>query len=78
MRTNKIIFNPEDNTFTTGKKPFKDLPKAEQDIIVDRIRKFIIKNTKMSDYEEDCMWMSYRYCIGRHAIASAMHANDIW
>ena len=42
MRTNKIIFNPEDNTFTTGKKAFKDLPKAEQDIIVDRIRNFII------------------------------------
>ena len=78
MRINKIIFNPEDNTFTTGKKAFKDLPKSEQDIIVDRIRNFIIKNTKMSDYEEDCMWMSYRYCIGRHTIASAMHANDIW
>lgn len=78
MRTNKIIFNPEDNTFTTGKKSFKDLPKSEQDRIVDRFRNFIIKNTKLSDYEEDCMWMSYRYCIGRHTIASHMHANDIW
>lgn len=78
MRTNKIIFNPEDNTFTTGKKLFKDLPKSEQDRIVDRFRNFLIKNTKLSDYEEDCMWMSYRYCIGRHTIASHMHANDIW
>ena len=24
------------------------------------------------------MWMSYRYCIGRHTIASHMHATDIW
>ena len=78
MRANKIIFNPEDNTFTTGKKPFKDLSKSEQDRIVDRFRNFLIKNTKLSDYEEDCMWMSYRYCIGRHTIASHMHANVIW
>ena len=43
MKTNKIIFNPEDNTFTTGKKPFKDLPKSEQNRIIDRFRNFIIK-----------------------------------
>jgi len=32
---------------------------------------------KISDFEETCMWMSYRYAIGRHTIASCMHANDI-
>ena len=31
----------------------------------------------LSDYEEDCIWMSYRYCIGRHTIASHCHAGDI-
>jgi hypothetical protein len=36
------------------------------------------KNKKMlSKYEEDCVWMSYRYCIGRHTIAAHMHAGDI-
>lgn len=32
---------------------------------------------KISEFEETCMWMSYRYAIGRHTIASSMHANDI-
>lgn len=26
---------------------------------------------------EDFIWMSYRYCIGRHTIAAAMHADTI-
>lgn len=33
--------------------------------------------TKITEFEETCMWMSYRYAIGRHTIASTMHANDI-
>ena len=35
------------------------------------------KITKITDFEETCMWMSYRYAIGRHSIASVMHACDI-
>lgn len=31
----------------------------------------------LSDYEEDCIYMSYRYCIGRHTIASHCHAGNI-
>ena len=31
----------------------------------------------MSDFKETCIWMSYRYAIGRKAIASVMHAVDI-
>ena len=31
----------------------------------------------LSQYEEDCVWMSYRYCIGRHTIASQCHAGNI-
>lgn len=36
------------------------------------------ENVKMlTQYEEDCVFMSYRYCIGRHTIASHCHAEDI-
>ena len=31
----------------------------------------------LSTYEEDLIWMSYRYCIGRHTIAANMHAGNI-
>lgn len=31
----------------------------------------------MSDFKETCIWMSYRYAIGRKTIASVMHAKDI-
>lgn len=34
-------------------------------------------DNKLSRYEEDCIWMSYRYCIGRHTIAAHMHAGEI-
>lgn len=32
---------------------------------------------KLSVYEETLIWMSYRYAIGRHTIASCTHAGDI-
>lgn len=35
-----------------------------------------VKNP-LSDYEMDAMWMSYRYAIGRHSIASIMHAGKL-
>lgn len=35
------------------------------------------KIKKITEFEETCMWMSYRYAIGRNSIASVMHANDI-
>lgn len=28
-------------------------------------------------FKEDLIWMSYRYCIGRHTIAAAQHAPNI-
>lgn len=31
----------------------------------------------MSDFEETCIWMSYRYAIGRKTIAAVTHARDI-
>lgn len=35
------------------------------------------ENKMLSSFEEDCIWMSYRYCIGRHTIAAHCHAGDI-
>ena len=32
---------------------------------------------ELTTFEEDLIWMSYRYCIGRHTIASHMHAGGI-
>lgn len=31
----------------------------------------------MSDFWEDSLWMSWRYCIGRHTIAAHARARDI-
>ena len=75
----KITIDTNDLSCKVGKKVFGvDMPKAEQDEVEMFIRKFLNKNTHLTDYEEDCAWMSYRYCIGRHTIASHMHAGDIW
>lgn len=46
-------------------------------VAIDLMKKFIRANTKLDSYDEDSMWMSYRYCIGRHTIAAHMRANDI-
>lgn len=35
------------------------------------------KQEYLSNYEIDSIWMSYRYCIGRHTIASHCHAGEI-
>jgi hypothetical protein len=31
----------------------------------------------MTDFKETCIWMSYRYAIGRKSITSVMHAKSI-
>lgn len=46
-------------------------------VAIDLMKKFIRANTKLDSYEEDSMWMSYRYCIGKHTIAAHMRANVI-
>lgn len=74
----KITLDTKNNTLKVGKKTFGyDMPTATQDDVICYLRNFILKNTKLSDYEEDSMWMSYRYCIGRHTIAAHMRAGDI-
>lgn len=59
-------------------KLLKDAPSHHRQIAEYSLRLAYQDNYPLSDYEEDCMWMSYRYCIGRHTIASHMHANGIW
>lgn len=35
------------------------------------------ESNMLSTYEEDCIWMSYRYCIKRHTIVAYCHASNI-
>ena len=74
----KITIDTKTCEIKAGNKVLNDLDLAKKTITIATLQEAIRKNTKLSDYEEDCMWMSYRYCIGRHTIASHMHANDIW
>ena len=80
----KIIINVNDNNpkevyCKVGSKIYGlDMPISKQEHINNVLRQFLIDNTQLTDYEEDCMWMSYRYCIGRHTGASTMHAENIW
>lgn len=68
----KITIDTKKNTLTVnGKKP------DSNNDAIHTLKQFIRKNTQIDEYEEDSMWMSYRYCIGRHTIASHMRANDI-
>ena len=77
----KIVFDTEANTVKVGKKTFGvDMDKIKEHCVVSYFNKFVRDNTTLNDfgsYEEDSMWMSYRYCIGRHTIASSMRAGDI-
>lgn len=77
----KIVFDTEKNTVKVGSKTFGvDMPIEKQNVILSFFNDFVKKNTSLTDfngYEEDSMWMSYRYCIGRHTIASHMRAGDI-
>ena len=74
----KIIIDTKTNEVKVGGKHFNEVSEVNKNVAESFIRDFIRKNTKLTDYEEDCMWMSYRYCIGRHTIASHMHPGNIW
>lgn len=77
----KIVFDTEKNTVKVGSKTFGvDMDKSKEHSILVKFNNFVKDNTQLKDlgsYEEDSMWMSYRYCIGRHTIASHMRAGDI-
>ena len=68
----------KEGTLFVGNKSYDELDEIKQATLISNMNKFLKEHTKLSSYEEDCVWMSYRYCIGRHTIASHMHAGDIW
>lgn len=72
----KITFDTDKKILKVGKTLFEDLEKDKQEEVRKHFRE-IIKAGPMSDYEEDCMWMSYRYCVGGHTIACNQHAYYI-
>lgn len=73
----KITFDTDKKILKVGKTLFEDLEKEKQEEVRNHFRE-IIKTGPMSDYEEDCMWMSYRYCIGGHTIATHLHSYEIF
>lgn len=72
------IDTKKDEVIKIGGKPIEEVSKDKKEQVATAIRNFLRKYTTLTDYEDDCMWMSYRYCIGRHTIAAHMHATDIW
>lgn len=73
----KITIDTETNTVKLGRKLYDELEPMNKEIVAYELCNFVTKKIPMSDYEEDSMWMSYRYCIGRHTIAAHMRAGDI-
>ena len=74
----KIVLDTKTGSVRAGTKPFGDVKdEAVKNDVIASMRRFIHDNSEMSDYEEDSMWMSYRYCIGSHTIAAHMRAGDI-
>lgn len=77
----KIVFDTEKGTVKVGSKTFGvDMAKEKENCVISFFNKFVKDHTTINDfggYEEDSMWMSYRYCIGRHTIAAHMRAGDI-
>lgn len=74
----KITIDDKTNEIKIGGKSFNDTDENRQLKARNLIRNALLKYTMLDDYEEDSIWMSYRYCIGRHTIASHMRAGDIW
>ena len=74
----KITIDTKNNELKVGRKAFNELDDSKKREVETVLINFIKDNTKLSDYEEDCMWMSYRYCVGRKTIASHLHAFNIF
>ena len=72
----KITIDTNKNTVKVNGKDY-GFNSFNDGVAIDLMKKFIRANTKLDSYEEDSMWMSYRYCIGKHTIAAHMRADDI-
>lgn len=74
----KITVDSKTGEVKVNGKLLKDAPEHYKQIAEYSLRQAYEDNYPLSDYDEDSIWMSYRYCIGRHTIASHMRASDIW
>ena len=74
----KITIDTKTGETKVNGKLLKEAPKHYKQIAEYSLKLAYQDNFQLSDYEMDCMWMSYRYCIGRHTIAASMHAPAIW
>ena len=74
----KITIDSKNNSIKVGTKDFETLSNDKKEVAQLAITDALLKNTQLSEYEMDSMYMSYRYCIGRLSIASQMRAGDIW
>jgi hypothetical protein len=74
----KLTYDTNTKEFKFGGKNFNELPEEKKQAAIGILNDLVLHNSKLSNYEEDSVWMSYRYCIGRHTIASHMRAGDIW
>lgn len=74
----KITIDTKTGETKVNGKLLKDAPSHYKTIAEYSLKLAYQDNFQLSDYEMDCMWMSYRYCIGRHTIAASMHAPAIW
>ena len=74
----KVTIDTKTGEAKINGKLIKDASEHNKQLAHTALNNAICDNYPLSDYEEDCMWMSYRYCVGRHTIAASMHAPAIW
>ena len=74
----KVTIDTKTGEAKINGKLIKDASEHNKQLARTVLNNAICDNYPLSDYEEDCMWMSYRYCVGRHTIAASMHAPAIW
>ena len=74
----KVTIDTKTGEAKINGKLIKDASEYNKQLARTALNNVICDNYPLSDYEEDCMWMSYRYCVGRHTIAANMHAPAIW
>ncbi len=74
----KVTIDTKTGEAKINGKLIKDASDYNKQLARTAMNNAICDNYPLSDYEEDCMWMSYRYCVGRHTIAASMHAPAIW
>lgn len=73
----KITIDTKTGIVKYGGKEFKDLKPWQMDEVQRVLEKTLGDSGVLSEWDVDSMWMSYRYCIGRHTIASHGRAGDI-